>query len=167
MLLGLQRRTKLATRFVVVPTEVLKVVVSIIILNLMVTHGSRRRCTRKFLMEEDVVEVDPSFSTLSVKFGRTLVGRTRDFSVLRNINVSLKEAGFRDIEIQYLGGLTVLLSFVGEMEAKKFTEFGGVWTRWFVSINPWVGQALSFECLAWINIFGVPPPIFSPRRSLI
>ncbi|KAJ0891813.1 putative RNA recognition motif domain, nucleotide-binding alpha-beta plait domain superfamily [Helianthus annuus] len=113
--------------------------------------------------EEDVVEVDPSFSSLVEKFGRALVGRTRDFSALRKINVLLKEAGFRDIEIQYLGGLSVLLSFVGEMEAKVFAEGGEVWSKWFVSIDPWVGQAMPFERLAWINIFGVPPHIFSSK----
>ncbi|KAJ0735430.1 putative RNA recognition motif domain, nucleotide-binding alpha-beta plait domain superfamily [Helianthus annuus] len=113
--------------------------------------------------EDDVVEVDPSFSSLSDKFGRALVGRTRDFSVLRKINVSLKEAGLRDIEIQYLGGLSVLLSFVGELDAKLFAENGEVWSRWFVSIDPWVGQAMPFERLAWLNIFGVPPHIFSSK----
>ncbi|KAJ0615358.1 putative RNA recognition motif domain, nucleotide-binding alpha-beta plait domain superfamily [Helianthus annuus] len=75
--------------------------------------------------EEDVVEMDPSLSALSEKFGSALVGRTRDFSTLRKINVSLKEAGFRDIMIQYLGGLSELLSFAGEVEAKNFAEAGG------------------------------------------
>ncbi|MFS8022722.1 putative RNA-binding domain superfamily [Helianthus anomalus] len=77
-------------------------------------------------------------------FGRALAGRTRDFSVLRKINVSLKETGFRDIEIQYLGGLTVLLSFVGDSEAKKFAEFGEVWTRWFVQGDD---EDLTFDCI--------------------
>ncbi|MFS7964373.1 putative RNA recognition motif domain, nucleotide-binding alpha-beta plait domain superfamily [Helianthus anomalus] len=113
--------------------------------------------------EEDVVEVDPSFSALSEKFGSALVGRTRDFSTLRKINVSLKEAGFWDIMIQYLGGLSVLLSFSGEMEAKNFAEARGAWSRWFVSLDPWVGQAMPFERFAWINIFGVPPHIFSSK----
>ncbi|KAJ0786308.1 hypothetical protein HanOQP8_Chr02g0053851 [Helianthus annuus] len=62
-----------------------------------------------------------------------------------------------------LDGLSVLLSFAGEVEAKNFAEAGGTWSRWFVSLDPWVGQAMPFEHLAWINIFGVPPHIFSSK----
>ncbi|MFS7926638.1 putative RNA recognition motif domain, nucleotide-binding alpha-beta plait domain superfamily [Helianthus anomalus] len=92
--------------------------------------------------DEDVVDVDPSLFALSNKFGRSLVGRTLDFSVLRSLNVSLRETGHQDIVIQYLGGLTVLLSFGGEMEAKRFAADSGAWAQWFVSIDPWVGQSL-------------------------
>ncbi|KAJ0539673.1 putative RNA-directed DNA polymerase [Helianthus annuus] len=112
--------------------------------------------------EDDVVEVDSSVFTLSEKFGRSLVGRTVDFSILRSINVLLQEAGFKDIVIQYFGGLTVLLSFSEDMAAKCFAEDSGTWARWFSSIDPWVGQSMPFERLAWINIFGVPPHLLSP-----
>ncbi|KAM0061175.1 hypothetical protein Hdeb2414_s0004g00132891 [Helianthus debilis subsp. tardiflorus] len=110
---------------------------------------------------EDVVEADPSTFSLSDKFGRALVGRSINFSMLRSINVFIREAGFQDIVIQYLGGLTVLMSFTEEMEAKSFAEDSGVWSRWFSSIDPWVGQSLLFERLTWINIYGVPPLLFS------
>ncbi|KAJ0945273.1 hypothetical protein HanPSC8_Chr03g0126321 [Helianthus annuus] len=113
-------------------------------------------------LDEDVVEVDPSVFTLTEKFGRSLVGRTVDFSALRSINVFLREAGFKDIVIQYFGGLTVLLSFSDDMVAKSFAEDNGTWSRWFTSIDPWAGQSLPFERLAWINIFGVPPHLLSP-----
>ncbi|KAM0065083.1 hypothetical protein Hdeb2414_s0003g00110641 [Helianthus debilis subsp. tardiflorus] len=113
-------------------------------------------------LDEDVVEVDPSVLTLTKKFGRSLVGRTVDFLALRSINVSLREAGFKDIVIQYFGGLTVLLSFSDDMVAKSFAEDNGTWSRWFMSIDPWVGQSMPFERLAWINIFGVPPHLLSP-----
>ncbi|KAJ0693567.1 putative RNA recognition motif domain, nucleotide-binding alpha-beta plait domain superfamily [Helianthus annuus] len=113
-------------------------------------------------LDEDVVEVDPSVFTLTEKFGRSLVGRTVDFLALRSINVLLREAGFKDIVIQYFGGLTVLLSFSDDMVAKSFTEDSGTWSRWFTSIDPWVGQSMPFERLAWINIFGVPPHLLSP-----
>ncbi|KAJ0582145.1 hypothetical protein HanHA300_Chr04g0149011 [Helianthus annuus] len=110
--------------------------------------------------EHDVVDVDPSVFSLSDKFGKALVGRTVNFSVLRNINVLLREAGFKDIVIQYFGGLTVLLSFKEELAAKSFAEDSSVWARWFAPIDLWVGQSLPFERLAWINIFGVPPHLF-------
>ncbi|KAJ0691375.1 hypothetical protein HanOQP8_Chr11g0428241 [Helianthus annuus] len=112
--------------------------------------------------DHDMVEVDPSVFSLSEKFGRALVCRTVNFSVLRKINVLLKEAGFKDIVIQYFGGLTVLLSFKEELAAKSFVEDSSVWVRWFASIDPWVGQSPPFERLAWINIFGIPPHLFSP-----
>ncbi|KAJ0733629.1 hypothetical protein HanPI659440_Chr11g0410431 [Helianthus annuus] len=53
------------------------------------------------------------------------------------------------------------MSFNEEMEAKSFTEGSGAWSRWFSSIDPWVGQSFPFERLAWLNIYGVPPHLFS------
>ncbi|KAM0002786.1 putative RNA recognition motif domain, nucleotide-binding alpha-beta plait domain superfamily [Helianthus debilis subsp. tardiflorus] len=133
-----------------------------------VTGGSKGRSFVDILLNksspsaemEDVIEVEPSLSALSDKVGRALVGRALNVAVLRSLKVSLREVGFQDIVIQYLGGLSVLLSFKDELEAKSFAEDRAARNQWFSSIDPWVGQSFPFERLAWINVYGVPPPSF-------
>ncbi|MFS7987392.1 putative RNA recognition motif domain, nucleotide-binding alpha-beta plait domain superfamily [Helianthus anomalus] len=35
--------------------------------------------------------------------------------------------------------------------------------RWFSSFQPWIGQSLPYERLAWVSILGVPPHLLSPE----
>ncbi|KAJ0914279.1 putative RNA recognition motif domain, nucleotide-binding alpha-beta plait domain superfamily [Helianthus annuus] len=42
-----------------------------------------------------------------------------------------------------------------------FLDNSDVWKAWFSKVEVWKGQSMPFECLAWINIFGVPPHLLS------
>ncbi|KAF5805472.1 hypothetical protein HanRHA438_Chr05g0219251 [Helianthus annuus] len=58
--------------------------------------------------------------------------------------------------LSYLGGLSMLLKFGNEDSCSKFLLDNKVWCSWFSSLDPWNGQSLLFERLAWIRIIGVP-----------
>ncbi|KAF5814738.1 hypothetical protein HanRHA438_Chr03g0126391 [Helianthus annuus] len=112
-------------------------------------------------MEDDVLVLDPSISSLAFFYGKGAVGRTLGFQELRSLKASLMEAGFGGASIQYLGGLSVLVSFDNEEMLSKLLIEKESWSRWFSSFQPWLGQALPYERLAWVNIHGVPPHLVS------
>ncbi|KAM0064827.1 putative RNA recognition motif domain, nucleotide-binding alpha-beta plait domain superfamily [Helianthus debilis subsp. tardiflorus] len=113
------------------------------------------------VLEEDIVDIDPAVFTLSDLFGRAYVGRAKDFNSLRLLNVSMHSAGYAVAEIQYIGGggglLSVILSFNSQDVAGRFFEDMVIWGSWFDLLDPWIGQCIPVERLAWINIHGVPP----------
>ncbi|KAF5782836.1 putative RNA recognition motif domain, nucleotide-binding alpha-beta plait domain superfamily [Helianthus annuus] len=65
------------------------------------------------VLEEDTVDIDPVVFTLSDLFGRAYVVRAKDFNSLRLLNVSMRSAGYAEAEIQYIGGLSIIMSFAG------------------------------------------------------
>ncbi|KAJ0816766.1 putative RNA recognition motif domain, nucleotide-binding alpha-beta plait domain superfamily [Helianthus annuus] len=113
--------------------------------------------------EEDVLIVDPAISSLSSLSGRAVVGRSLGFSELNNLKSSLLVAGFLGATIQYLGGLSVLISFESEESSNNFLLEKGTWSRWFSSLSPWIGQALPYERFAWVIVHGVPPHLVSRK----
>ncbi|MFS7982721.1 hypothetical protein Hanom_Chr10g00966121 [Helianthus anomalus] len=111
--------------------------------------------------EEDVIAIDPSVFSLSELFGRSFIGRSKGFKELRSLKTFLSSAGLVDAKIQYLGGLSVLISFSNGDSAKRFFDDKEVWANWFSSLNPWLGQSLPYEHLAWVSVLGVPPHLLS------
>ncbi|KAM0026781.1 hypothetical protein Hdeb2414_s0020g00562091 [Helianthus debilis subsp. tardiflorus] len=113
--------------------------------------------------EEDVLIVDPAISSLSSLSGRAVVGRSLGFSELNNLKSPLLVAGFLGATIQYLGGLSVLISFESEESSNNFLLEKGIWSRWFSSLSPWIGQAFPYERFAWVIVHGVPPHLVSRK----
>ncbi|KAM0017564.1 hypothetical protein Hdeb2414_s0027g00689521 [Helianthus debilis subsp. tardiflorus] len=111
--------------------------------------------------EEDVVVIDSSVFSLSNLIGRAVVGRTMGFKELRFLKTSLSKVGYEKANFQYLGGLSVLISFEKGDFVKRFLVDKEVWIKWFSCLNPWLGQSLPFERLAWVSIIGVPPHLVS------
>ncbi|XP_021996086.1 uncharacterized protein LOC110893282 [Helianthus annuus] len=113
--------------------------------------------------DDDVLVLDPAIFSLSGLAGRAVIGRTVGFHELRSLKSSLLLAGFVGVSIQYLGGLSVLLSFENGDLSNIFLQDKVTWSRWFSSVSPWRGQPLSYERLAWVIIHGVPPHLVSRK----
>ncbi|MFS7916841.1 hypothetical protein Hanom_Chr03g00182111 [Helianthus anomalus] len=111
--------------------------------------------------DDDVLKLDPAIFSLSSLSGRAVVGRSLGLYELRTLKSSLRLAGFVDASVQYLGGLSVLISFENGDLAESFLRDRGIWSRWFSSLSRWLGQPLPYERLAWVNILGVPPHLVS------
>ncbi|KAM0010437.1 putative nucleotide-binding alpha-beta plait domain superfamily, RNA-binding domain superfamily [Helianthus debilis subsp. tardiflorus] len=88
--------------------------------------------------------------------GKALVGRCKDLKTLRCLNSLMGHLRNHGVSLSYLGGLNMFLKFVNEEDCVNFLLDHDCWELWFSSLDPWVGQSLSFERLAWIKIIGVP-----------
>ncbi|KAF5767271.1 putative RNA recognition motif domain, nucleotide-binding alpha-beta plait domain superfamily [Helianthus annuus] len=110
--------------------------------------------------EKSVVIPDRSeaFKSLS---GLALVGRTTDLETLVDFDRLLRIAKVQVSNIQYLGGLSLLISFLDEGSATSFLEAKGIWGPWFSRLERWSGQSLPFERVAWFNLSGIPLHLFS------
>ncbi|KAI3686647.1 hypothetical protein L1987_80330 [Smallanthus sonchifolius] len=87
---------------------------------------------------------------------KALVGRVMDLRTLNNLHFILKDCGFSEVGIRYLGGLYVLLSFQREESATELVSKEKEWGMWFSSLEGWRGQAVPFERIAWLKVLGVP-----------
>ncbi|KAF5759012.1 putative RNA recognition motif domain, nucleotide-binding alpha-beta plait domain superfamily [Helianthus annuus] len=81
--------------------------------------------------DDDVLVVDPAISSLSGFSGRAVVGRSLGLLELRSIKSSLALAGYVGASVQYLGGLSVFVSFENEDLSSKFVQEKDTWSQWF------------------------------------
>ncbi|KAJ0577372.1 hypothetical protein HanOQP8_Chr05g0189471 [Helianthus annuus] len=88
--------------------------------------------------------------------GVAVVGRTVDLETLVDLDHLLRIAKVSYGHIQYLGGLSVIISFREEPAARVFLEAKELWGPWFSKLSAWEGQSLPFEKVAWIRIIGLP-----------
>ncbi|KAF5793423.1 hypothetical protein HanRHA438_Chr09g0429491 [Helianthus annuus] len=95
-------------------------------------------------------------------FGVALVGKTVDLETLIDFDRLLKIAGTEYVRLQYLGGLSILISFSDEESARRFLDAKVIWGPWFSKLDPWNGQSLPLERVAWLRIHGVPLYILEP-----
>ncbi|KAJ0663060.1 hypothetical protein HanLR1_Chr13g0476951 [Helianthus annuus] len=95
--------------------------------------------------------------TLAFKeiMGKALVGRCRDLTTLRTLNVLLAGSDLQGVSLSYIGGLSMLLKFVDESVCTDFLLNHSVWDPWFSSLDNWNGQSLPFEMLAWVRVQGL------------
>ncbi|KAM0057459.1 putative RNA recognition motif domain, nucleotide-binding alpha-beta plait domain superfamily [Helianthus debilis subsp. tardiflorus] len=89
-------------------------------------------------------------------WGIAVVARTVDLETLVDLDQLLRIAKVGYSNIQYLGGLSILISFVNKDAAKIFYEAKDVWGPWFSKLDVWEGQSMPFERVAWLRLLGVP-----------
>ncbi|KAI3807492.1 hypothetical protein L1987_23422 [Smallanthus sonchifolius] len=71
--------------------------------------------------EDKVILIPGDINACSDLYRRALVGRSADFTSFRSLNYSLRDVGFAYLDIHYIGGISVLLSF-GSAEDAKVVE---------------------------------------------
>ncbi|KAJ0454272.1 hypothetical protein HanIR_Chr15g0738211 [Helianthus annuus] len=89
-------------------------------------------------------------------WGLALVAKAVNLETLVDLNRLLRIAKVKYSSIQYLGGLSTLITFADENAANYFLKSGDVWGPWFSKLDAWEGQSLPFERVAWIRLLGVP-----------
>ncbi|KAJ0508434.1 hypothetical protein HanPSC8_Chr11g0462851 [Helianthus annuus] len=94
--------------------------------------------------------------------GVALVGKTVNLETLVDFNRLLKIAGTEYVRLQYLGGLSIHISFKDEESARRFLDEKSIWGPWFSKLDTWNGQSLPRERVAWLKILGVPLHILDP-----
>ncbi|KAK1440672.1 hypothetical protein QVD17_06501 [Tagetes erecta] len=89
----------------------------------------------------------------------SLIGTTHDLMILNNLMEHLVGLnGLQKCSVRYLGGLTIILTFVEEDEAKNYLEQKVcAWSKIFSSLKVWDGRPPPAIRVAWITIMGVPP----------
>ncbi|KAJ0800260.1 hypothetical protein HanPI659440_Chr03g0100971 [Helianthus annuus] len=94
--------------------------------------------------------------------GLAVVGRTVDLETLVDFDKLLRIARISFDKIQYLGGLSLFISFWNKEEAVSFLNSRKVWEPWFSKVDIWDGQSLPMERVAWLKVSGVPLHLFEP-----
>ncbi|KAJ0612142.1 hypothetical protein HanHA300_Chr01g0023791 [Helianthus annuus] len=109
-----------------------------------------------YVCSSKVIVVPDRTSAFKNCYGVSVVGRTVDLETLVDFDKLLRIAKIKVAKIQYLGGLSILITFLDEDSAKRFLESREVWGPWFSKLESWKGQSLRLERLAWLNLVGIP-----------
>ncbi|KAJ0892121.1 putative RNA-directed DNA polymerase [Helianthus annuus] len=105
----------------------------------------------------DVISIDDSVERFSHWKGSALRGKVMDINTLTSLNQLLSKNGWKDLDIKYLGGLTVALVFYDSRVADNFLHDAHSWAGWFESLQPWEDGVHDDEGrIAWLQVHGVP-----------
>ncbi|KAJ0568193.1 putative RNA recognition motif domain, nucleotide-binding alpha-beta plait domain superfamily [Helianthus annuus] len=88
--------------------------------------------------------------------GKAVVARLIDLEALKSIYLILNDICPGKGKVQYLGGLSVLISFEDEKLVTSFMNDAREMLGRFSSLELWEGQTFGFERLAWIKMVGIP-----------
>ncbi|KAJ0703642.1 putative nucleotide-binding alpha-beta plait domain superfamily, RNA-binding domain superfamily [Helianthus annuus] len=110
-----------------------------------------------------VVMISEEVSGGTGLYRRAVVGRTVDLDTLVIFDRLLRIGKVDFLRIQYLGGLSILVSFANTEAAELFLQNKVLWGPWFSKLDLWEGQVLAVERIAWHKIHGLPFHIFDPE----
>ncbi|KAJ0639873.1 putative RNA recognition motif domain, nucleotide-binding alpha-beta plait domain superfamily [Helianthus annuus] len=121
--------------------------------------GPGRQEEMQGVIEKTVVVPDRT-GAFSYLFGLALVGKAKNLETLVDLDKLLRIAKVVVANIQFLGGLSMLISFHDDDSRKQFLDKKEVWSPWFTRLDPWSGQTLPFERVAWLKLCGIPLHLF-------
>ncbi|KAI7740220.1 hypothetical protein M8C21_001296, partial [Ambrosia artemisiifolia] len=109
------------------------------------------------------VVVPANVSTFSELHELALIGRLVDLQTLIRLDRLLMDNGVFNVELLYVGGLSILIRLSDKQKALDLLLNRDVWSSWFSSLDVWMGQVFSYERIAWLKIQGIPLHIASPE----
>ncbi|KAL9993793.1 putative RNA recognition motif domain, nucleotide-binding alpha-beta plait domain superfamily [Helianthus debilis subsp. tardiflorus] len=105
----------------------------------------------------DVIKVDDVVEGFSQWNGVALVGKVLDFNILSSLKKLLRNKGWVNVGIKYVGGFSVMLVFNDVEEVLKFYDDKSMWSMWFIDLCRWDDNNNGVEDrIAWLQIHGVP-----------
>ncbi|GJZ80373.1 RNA-directed DNA polymerase, eukaryota [Tanacetum coccineum] len=84
-----------------------------------------------------------------------VLGKVKEFSSIPNLHTILKDEGFSDVNVSYIGGLWVLLELTSMDTKLNLMNHIGV-KSWFHTIQEACDDFVSDERIVWVDIEGVP-----------
>ncbi|MFS7975259.1 hypothetical protein Hanom_Chr10g00878381 [Helianthus anomalus] len=108
--------------------------------------------------EESTLEVvvDSEGKVFAEFYEQGIVVRVNDFQTLTSLRSLLREVVKGQVNLKYVGGLSVIVIFGSWVEKEEFLGLKDVWREWFASVEPWSGQSLVVDRIAWIKIHVLP-----------
>ncbi|GJY06815.1 ribonuclease H-like domain-containing protein [Tanacetum coccineum] len=88
-------------------------------------------------------------------FSLCLLGKVKDFASLTNLKVVLIKEGYENLELKYMGGFSVMITFQDDETKYKFHTNLGVGS-WFSQLIQAHSEFKIDERVIWVEIEGVP-----------
>ncbi|KAJ0680849.1 hypothetical protein HanPI659440_Chr16g0628971 [Helianthus annuus] len=109
------------------------------------------------------VKIDYSEVAFSELYGKAIVVRLVNFEAMKNIHNIMKELGVADCRVQYLGGLSILITIYDLHLTENVRALAQTRLDYFDKVHMWEGQSMYFERIAWLRIQGVPLNILNNK----
>ncbi|GKE34229.1 RNA-directed DNA polymerase, eukaryota [Tanacetum coccineum] len=84
-----------------------------------------------------------------------VMGKVKDFTAIPRLYTILKDEGFLDVKLNYLGGTWVLFEFCNIDTKVNFMNHTGI-NSWFQVIQDASSDFVSEERIVWMDIEGIP-----------
>nr|GEY50477.1 nucleotide-binding alpha-beta plait domain-containing protein [Tanacetum cinerariifolium] len=117
-----------------------------------ILKGGRSVETEGKISEPSIVLGDEC--VMSTNIANALFGRVKEFASLANLKMALRNEGFMDIVIKYMGELWVMLEFKSVESMLKFNESVSVMS-WFSQVTEATNDFKVAGRIAWVEVKGV------------
>ncbi|KAJ0941985.1 putative RNA recognition motif domain, nucleotide-binding alpha-beta plait domain superfamily [Helianthus annuus] len=95
---------------------------------------------------------------------RSVIGDVKDVTAFGSIKNMLKESGFSECSVGYIGGLKVMIVFKDKKSAVEFvTRKKEAWEQILSSPVLWEGQHVEVERVACLKVVGMPLQLRDPK----
>ncbi|GJS61352.1 RNA-directed DNA polymerase, eukaryota [Tanacetum coccineum] len=88
-------------------------------------------------------------------FSCCLNGKVKEFGALVNLKIVIRNEGFSDVGLKYLGGLWVMLTFNSKEAKEKFLSCVAINT-WFAQLIQASSELMVDDRVTWVDIEGIP-----------
>ncbi|GKB88844.1 hypothetical protein Tco_0961116 [Tanacetum coccineum] len=119
-----------------------------------VSNEARPCSFDKQIEDKPVMVIDDDCLT-DKKFDLMLVAKVKSFDSMPNLGVVLKDEGFENVTIRYVGGFWVSTEFLDSHARDCFQKHEGLDT-WFSAVQQWKTDFKVDERVLWIDVEGVP-----------
>nr|GFB19261.1 nucleotide-binding alpha-beta plait domain-containing protein [Tanacetum cinerariifolium] len=113
---------------------------------------SREACEPALLLDESCLN--------QLDYSLGLFGKVKEFSSFDNMRMVLRNEGFNDIDLRYMGGMWIMINFKTEDTKAKFQSCLGA-TSWFSQIIQMSKELVIDERITWVDIEGIPLKLWS------
>ncbi|GJU01497.1 RNA-directed DNA polymerase, eukaryota [Tanacetum coccineum] len=119
-----------------------------------VSNEARSGSIAKHVEDKPVMVIDDD-CLYDKRFDFMLMAKVKSFDSMPNLGVVLKDEGFKNVTIRYVGGLWVSMEFLDSHARDCFQKHEGLDT-WFSVVQPWKSNFKVDERVIWMDVEGVP-----------
>ncbi|GKA40214.1 zinc finger, CCHC-type containing protein [Tanacetum coccineum] len=115
----------------------------------------------QFHKKEDspTIVLDETYAN-KTDYSLALLGKVKDFTSLKNLNVVLANEGFVNVKLKYMGGFWVMIVFTSKGAKETFRSKVGIGS-WFAQLLQASDSFFVDERVTWIDIEGIPLKVWS------
>ncbi|GJS13388.1 RNA-directed DNA polymerase, eukaryota [Tanacetum coccineum] len=119
-----------------------------------VVNGTTSGTQGSLISSSPAIVIDDS-CLVERDLSKQVMGKVKEFASIPKLSSIIKDEGFPDVSLTYLGGTWVLFEFINVETKENFMRHYGI-NSWFEAIQEACNGFVSGERIVWMDIEGIP-----------
>ncbi|GJR09147.1 RNA-directed DNA polymerase, eukaryota [Tanacetum coccineum] len=119
-----------------------------------VVNGTTSGTQGSLISSSPAIVIDDS-CLVERDLSKQVMGKVKEFASIPKLSSIIKDEGFPDVSLTYLGGTWVLFEFINVETKENFMRHSGI-NSWFEAIQEACNDFVSEERIVWMDIEGIP-----------